>query len=79
MYSPLKTFLSKLTGSIVSRRDIRRKSRRSIAMQSEQLEVRLLLSATYGDFNGDGYDDLAVGVPDEDLGSIVDAGAVNVI
>jgi hypothetical protein len=32
-----------------------------------------------GDFNGDGRDDLAVGVPGEDVGSIVDAGAVNVI
>jgi hypothetical protein len=32
-----------------------------------------------GDFNGDGYTDLAVGVPGEDLGSIADAGAVNVI
>ena len=32
-----------------------------------------------GDFNGDGFGDLAVGVPDEDLGTIKDAGAVNVI
>jgi hypothetical protein len=32
-----------------------------------------------GDFDGDGYDDLAVGVPREDLGSIHDAGVVNVI
>ena len=32
-----------------------------------------------GDFNGDGYADLAVGVPGEDLGSIADAGAVDVI
>lgn len=32
-----------------------------------------------GDFNGDGYDDLAIGVPDEDVGSTVDAGAVNII
>lgn len=32
-----------------------------------------------GDFNGDGYDDLAVGVPGEDVGSITNAGAVNVI
>src|SRR3989304_2178809 len=34
---------------------------------------------TSGDFNGDGFDDLAIGVPLEDVGSIVDAGAVNVI
>jgi DNA-binding beta-propeller fold protein YncE len=32
-----------------------------------------------GDFNHDGYDDLAIGVPGEDLGTIVNAGAVNVI
>lgn len=31
-----------------------------------------------GDFNGDGRDDLAVGVPDEDLEAIEDAGAVHV-
>ena len=31
-----------------------------------------------GDFNGDGYADLAVGVPGEDLGSVGDAGAVQV-
>ncbi|HXJ67052.1 MAG TPA: CSLREA domain-containing protein, partial [Actinomycetota bacterium] len=32
-----------------------------------------------GDFNGDGRDDLAVGVPGEEVGSVVAAGAVNVI
>lgn len=31
------------------------------------------------DFNGDGYEDLAVGVPGEDIGTVRDAGAVNVI
>jgi FG-GAP repeat protein len=30
------------------------------------------------DFNGDGFDDIAIGVPGEDIGSVVDAGAVNV-
>ncbi len=37
----------------------------------------------YGDFNGDGRDDLAVGVPGEDVdtgaGTIINAGAVNVL
>lgn len=33
----------------------------------------------FADFNGDGYSDLAIGVPSEDVGSITDAGAVNVI
>ncbi len=32
-----------------------------------------------GDFNGDGRDDLAVGVPDEDVNGHADAGAINVI
>jgi hypothetical protein len=36
-------------------------------------------SVAAGDFNGDGRDDLAVGTPDEDIGSVVDAGAVNVL
>lgn len=29
-----------------------------------------------GDFNSDGYDDLAIGIPGEDIGSAIDAGAV---
>ena len=32
-----------------------------------------------GDVNGDGASDLAVGVPGEDLGAVVDAGAVNLL
>lgn len=34
---------------------------------------------TSGDFDADGYADLAVGIPSENLGSIVDAGAVQVL
>src|SRR5262245_60465977 len=37
------------------------------------------LSLTTGDFDGDGFDDLAIGVPDEDIGNTVDAGVVMVI
>ena len=52
-------------------------------LRLESLEGRRLMT-TLGDFNGDGYDDLVVGSPFEDLGSVlgdpdVDAGAVNVI
>jgi hypothetical protein len=36
-------------------------------------------SGVEADFNGDGITDLAIGIPDEDVGSITDAGAVNVI
>lgn len=32
-----------------------------------------------GDFNNDGHTDLAIGVPDEDIGPDVDARAVNII
>jgi hypothetical protein len=45
----------------------------------EELEGRTLLSAVYGDFNGDGYDDLAIGAPGEDIGTLTDAGAVTVL
>ncbi len=34
---------------------------------------------TIGDFNGDTYPDLAIGLPFEDVGAVVDAGAVNII
>jgi hypothetical protein len=30
------------------------------------------------DFNGDGYEDLAVGVPNEDIGNVANGGAVHV-
>ncbi len=36
-------------------------------------------SETMGDFNGDAYADLAIGVPNESIGSIGQAGAVSVI
>lgn len=32
-----------------------------------------------GDFNGDGFMDLAIGIPLKDVGIIVDAGVVHVI
>jgi hypothetical protein len=34
---------------------------------------------TTGDFNGDGYADLAVGVPNKNVGASVDAGAIHII
>jgi hypothetical protein len=40
---------------------------------------RSLPPAVHDDFNGDGIGDLAIGVPGEDVGSQIDAGAVSVI
>ena len=37
------------------------------------------ISLSSGDFNADGKDDLAIGVPGEDLGSIINVGGVEVI
>lgn len=36
-------------------------------------------SLASGDFNGDDYDDIAIGVPDDTVGTITHAGAVNII
>lgn len=36
-------------------------------------------SLAVGDFNNDNFDDLAVGVPFEDIGSVVSAGAVHIV
>jgi hypothetical protein len=40
---------------------------------------RLGSAVGWGDFNGDGFDDAAVGVPNEDIGSASRAGAVHVL
>ena len=61
-----------------------RQAARSLAAEQfeglETLEVRQLMSSSmFGDFNGDGFQDLAVGVPGEDVGAVIDAGGVNVI
>ncbi|RME83115.1 MAG: hypothetical protein D6775_09035 [Caldilineae bacterium] len=48
--------------------------------QAEGVEAddRYGLSLAAGDFDNDGYDDLAVGIPLEDVGSVTDAGAVQI-
>jgi hypothetical protein len=40
---------------------------------------RLGSALAAGDLDGDGYDDLAIGVPYEDVGDVVDAGGVNLL
>ena len=37
------------------------------------------LALTAGDFDGNGFDDLAIGVPDESIGGVSEVGATNVI
>ena len=49
-----------------------------IAGRAEEADFLGCALAT-GDFNKDGFADLAIGVDDEDIGEIQDAGAVNVI
>jgi len=46
------------------------------AVESQDYFGRALAA---GDFNGDGYDDLAIGVPYEDIASTLNAGCVNVL
>ena len=44
-----------------------------------EIEDRFGTALAVGDFNGDVYDDLAIGTPDEDVGSAADAGWVDVL
>ncbi len=48
-------------------------------LKFEQLDARRLLAVVFGDFNGDGRDDMAVGSPGESVGNLANAGAVNII
>jgi hypothetical protein len=43
------------------------------------LGVPVAASAASGDFNGDGFADLAIGIPGEDIGGVHDAGAVQIL
>jgi len=48
-------------------------------MDSAEKQDKFGRTASAGDFNGDGLADLAVGVPLEDVGAALDAGAANVL
>jgi len=48
-------------------------------LDAEEPDDRFGEALATGDFDGDGYDDLAVGVPFEDVGAYTDAGAFHVI
>jgi hypothetical protein len=49
------------------------------AEEGDETRERFGYTLAAGDFNGDGRDDLAVGVPFESIGEVIDAGAVNVL
>jgi FG-GAP repeat protein len=49
------------------------------AEEGDETKERFGYTLAAGDFNGDGRDDLAVGVPFESVGGVLDAGAVNVL
>jgi hypothetical protein len=49
------------------------------AVAHAQTAAQPTAASVQADFNHDGADDLAVGVPGEDVGSVVDAGVVNVL
>jgi hypothetical protein len=54
-------------------------SQSSFGLGEPELGDRFGASLSSGDFDGDGFSDLAVGVPGEDVGGIGDAGQVQVI
>jgi hypothetical protein len=56
-----------------------RRNQRKRRMLLESLENRHLMTAVFGDFNGDGRSDLVTGVPQEDIGLNEDAGAISVV
>ncbi len=57
----------------------RKSATRKRACAFEPLEDRTLPSVVFGDFNGDRYEDLAIGIPGEAVASASGAGAVQVI
>ena len=76
------THNNNLTSNLPFGPELNLSSNMSAALGSSSL-VSSVTNEVKGDFNGDGFDDLAVGVPFEDVitaaGTVAEAGAVNVI
>ncbi len=68
--------------NIITLEDISNLKSSSGSSSSQSVQAQSA-NEVYGDFNGDGRDDLAIGVPFEDVdtgaGTITDAGAINVL
>ncbi len=60
-------------------RDENRTYFRRARLRLTPLEARRMLAVVFGDFNDDGYDDMAVGVPGDVVNGLENAGAVNII
>jgi len=56
-----------------------RAARAATRLTLETLEDRLTPSVAFGDFNGDGYQDMAIGNPNERVGNLANAGAVSIV
>jgi hypothetical protein len=57
----------------------RRKTRSRTRLAVEALEQRSMLTSMFADFNGDGYDDLAIGAPGANDNGAIFVGAVHVL
>ena len=51
----------------------------SVSLVASQAGIGSASVSTYADFNNDGFDDLAIGIPGETVGGFSDAGAVSII
>lgn len=71
--------LRRLFGRSLSHSSNRAKPSRRRPIRFEQLEGRALLTGVSGDFNGDGFDDLAIGSPFDHIGDKADSGSVQVL
>jgi hypothetical protein len=67
------------TGLVAAANQLWHQNTPGIADKAESFDEYGAFGLCAGDYNGDGAADLAVNVPEEDVGSVVDAGAVNVI
>ncbi len=71
--------LRRLTGRAFNHSSTRAKRSQRHWGRIERLENRAMLTGVSGDFDGDGFDDLAIGSPNDSVGSATQAGSVQVL